>query len=68
MIDKPNYDYLKLKLNITDAKQLKETVLHKCSNIDMKEMARDVQAFLFDAADVKKIIFFEEYLKQVNLK
>ena len=67
MIDKPNYDYLKLKLNITDAKHLKEAVLYKCSTIDMKEMAKDVQAFLFDAADVKKVIFFEEYIQQVNL-
>ena len=68
LIDKPNYDYLELKLNITDAKQLKEAVLDKCRKIDMKEMANDVQSFLFDPADVKKITSFEEYLKQVNLK
>jgi len=68
LIDKPNYDYLKQKLNITDAKQLKELVLDKCSKIDMKEMAKDVQPFLFDPAEVKKIISFEEYIKQVNLK
>lgn len=68
LIDKPNYDYLKLKLNITRAKQLKDAVLHKCSNIDMKEMAKDVQPFLFDPAAVKKVILFEEYLQQVSLK
>ena len=68
MIDKPNYDYLKLKLNITNAKQLKEAMLDKCSKIDMKEMARDMQPFLFDAADVKKVIFFAEYIRQVSLK
>lgn len=68
MTDKPNYDYLDLKLKITNAKQLKEAVLKKCSEIDMKEMAKDVQPFLFDPADVKKVLMFEEYLKQVNLK
>jgi hypothetical protein len=68
MIDQPNYDYLKLKLNITDAKQLKEAVLGKCDKIDMKEMARDVQPFLFDPADIKKVISFEEYLRQISLK
>jgi predicted nucleotidyltransferase component of viral defense system len=68
MINQPNYNYLKLKLNITDARQLKEAVLNKCSRIDMKEMAKDVQPFLFDPADAKKVIFFEEYMKQVNLK
>jgi predicted nucleotidyltransferase component of viral defense system len=68
MIDQPNYDYLKLKLNITGAGQLKEAVLAKCSRIDMKEMARDVQPFLFDPADVKKVVSFEEYLQQISLK
>lgn len=67
-INQPDYDYLKLKLNISNAKQLKEAVLHKCQLIDMKEMARDVQPFLFNPADVKKVVSFEEYLKQVELK
>ena len=34
----------------------------------MKEMAKDVQPFLFDPADVKKIISFEEYIRQGSLK
>ncbi len=68
MIDKPNYDYLEMKLNITNARQLKEAVLSKCSKTDMKEMAKDVQPFLFDPADVKKILSFEDYIRQVKLR
>ena len=68
MTDKPNYDYLNLKLNIDNVKQLKQAVLEKCSGIDMKEMAKDVQPFLFDPADVKKIISFEDCIKQASLK
>lgn len=68
MTDRPDYDYLKLKLNITNAKQLKDAVLLKCSKLDMKEMAKDVQPFLFDPGDMKKVVAFEEYIKQVNLK
>ena len=67
-ISAPDYGYLKLKLNITDARQLKEAVLEKCSKIDMKEMAKDVQPFLFDPADIKKVVAFEEYIRQVPLK
>ena len=67
-IDRPNYDYLKKKINIDNAKDLKEALLEKCSKIDMDEMARDVQSFLFDPADMKKVIAFEEYMIQVNLK
>ena len=67
-IDRPDYDYLKQKINIDNAKDLKEALLEKCNKIDMNEMARDVQPFLFDPADVKKVVAFEEYMKQVNLK
>jgi predicted nucleotidyltransferase component of viral defense system len=67
-IDQPDYDYLKLKLNITNSKQLKEAVLLKCSSIDMKEMAKDVKPFLFNPSDVKKVVSFEEYLQQVLLR
>lgn len=67
-IDKPNYEYLELKLTIKNAAQLKERVLAKCEKIDMKEMAKDVEPFLFDASDVKKILYFPEYIKQAELK
>jgi hypothetical protein len=30
----------------------------------MEEIARDVQPFLFDAKDVKKVILFTELIKQ----
>jgi predicted nucleotidyltransferase component of viral defense system len=67
-IKRPNYNYLQLKLAIGNEKQLKEALLDKCSQIDMDEMARDVQPFLFDSADIKKVIFFPEYIRQANLR
>ena len=67
IIDKPNYDYLKGKVNISNAVALKKEILKKCETISMEEMAKDVQPFLFDPADTKKIIFFPDYIKQVKL-
>jgi hypothetical protein len=67
-IDLPNYDYLKLKTGIENAKELKIQVLKKCELLDMKEMAKDVQPFLFDADDAKKVVLFAAYIKQINLK
>lgn len=67
LIDKPNYDYLQLKLKVSNAKQLKEIVLDKCSKLSMEEMAKDVAPFLFDAKGVKKIILFPELIKQAKL-
>jgi predicted nucleotidyltransferase component of viral defense system len=64
-IDSPNYDYLSVKANIFNAKQLKERILEKCSRINMDAMAKDVQPFLFDPADTKKVVLFPEYIKQL---
>jgi predicted nucleotidyltransferase component of viral defense system len=65
---KPDYNYLKLKLNISDAKGLREKVLETCAKTDMNEMAEDVAPFLFNSADTKKIRLFEPYMKQVALE
>jgi len=62
---RPNYDYLKQKLNINNAQALKEKVLDEISEIDLQEMSRDVQPFLFDTSDTKMITYFKEYLIQL---
>lgn len=61
---RPNYDYLEQKLGVQTASALKELVLRKCATLDMREMAADVRPFLFNSSDDKKILLFEEYLKQ----
>jgi predicted nucleotidyltransferase component of viral defense system len=66
-IDSPNYDYLKLKAGISNGEQLKERILEKCSQLNMESMAKDVQPFLFDPSDAKKVILFTDYIKQVKL-
>jgi predicted nucleotidyltransferase component of viral defense system len=66
--DRPNYDYLRLKANISNASQLKERILEKCSKINMDAMAKDVQPFLFDPTDSRKVSLFPEYIKQISLQ
>jgi predicted nucleotidyltransferase component of viral defense system len=67
-IERPNYEYLDFKLNITTASQLKERLLEKCSKLNMEEMGKDVQPFLFDPTDIKKVILFPDYIKQSKLE
>ena len=64
---KPDYEYLDLKLGISNSRQLKERVLGICENLDMKDMAEDVAPFLFNRGDVKKVSLFADYFKQVEL-
>lgn len=67
LTDRPNYDYLEMKDNITTPDELKQRILERCAKLDMNEMARDVEPFLFNPADMKKVTYFEEYMQQVKL-
>ncbi len=64
---KPNYRFLQQKLGIADGQALKEAVKEVCTRIDMIEMAKDVQPFLFDPSDEKKVRLFEKIIAQADL-
>ena len=64
---KPNFEYLDLKLKIKNMAGLKTKLLLKCKDFDFKQLARDVEPFLFIQDDVKKVLFFYEYLKSLNV-
>jgi len=64
---KPDYDYLNNKLEIKNGAGLRERLLLKIKETDLKDLSRDVEPFLFNPSDSKKIIMFEEYIGQADL-
>ena len=64
---KPNYDYLKQKLGLADKQALKKKLLAYTKGLKLKELAKDVEPFLFQPSDSKKIILFSEYIKNIEL-
>jgi predicted nucleotidyltransferase component of viral defense system len=64
---KPNYDYLTMKMDISNSDQLRERVKALCARTNMDEMIADVRAFLFNPTDEKKIKLFLTILEQSNL-
>lgn len=64
---KPNYDYLRLKLKIKNGQELKNKLINFDEKVDFNELAMDVEPFLFNAKDSKKVILFEKYIKSVEL-
>lgn len=60
---KPNIEYLNNKLNIRNFDELKEKLLLKCGELDFEHLARDVEPFLFDARDAKRVRNFCDYIK-----
>ncbi|MBU0599870.1 nucleotidyl transferase AbiEii/AbiGii toxin family protein [bacterium] len=65
---KPNIDYLTLKLDIKDGTDLKNKLLSRCEKLDFKQLAQDVEPFLFTPTDAKKVLFFYDYVKLVNFE
>jgi hypothetical protein len=63
----PNYGYLKLKMGIDNWSEIKEKLLKEAEKLDLTELARDVEKFLFSPSDSKKITLFREYIKQTEV-
>lgn len=62
----PNFDYLKLKLQIKSGTHLKKLLLEKCKKLDFKKLAKEVEQFLFVPSDSKKVLYFCDYIKNVD--
>lgn len=65
---KPNYVYLKLKLDLDSPEALRQKFLESTSTLDYKELGVDVRNFLFNPADAKKVELFKEFITQTKLQ
>lgn len=61
---KPDYNFLNAKLSISNATTLKEKLLEKCGELNFKNMAQDVEPFLFKHSDTKKVEQFTNIVRQ----
>lgn len=64
---KPNYEYLKEKINVSNGAELQAKLEAQIEDWDFTELGQDVKNFLFNTADVKKVELFPEFIKQTNL-
>jgi len=44
-----------------------KNIKEKLNQLNMKEMAKDVTPFLFNAKDEKKVLLFEKYITGIEL-
>ena len=59
---KPNFSYLNSKLKIKASADLKSKLFRKCKDLDFKQLAGDVEQFLFTPSDSKKVKSFYDYI------
>lgn len=60
---RPNYEYLEAKTGIKDAAELRAKLLEHCARLDFKQLASDVEPFLYVPGDVKKVVLFREFVE-----
>ncbi|OIO18230.1 hypothetical protein AUJ29_00295 [Candidatus Kuenenbacteria bacterium CG1_02_38_13] len=66
-LTKPNYDYLNFKLKIKNVEVLRKKILARIKNFNFDVLAKDVEPFLFNAKDSKKVKMFVDFIKQTDL-
>ena len=64
---KPNYDYLHMKLGVSNSGQLRDRIRDLYARTNIEEMVADVSPFLFYPADEKKIRLFLPIVEQADL-
>jgi len=55
--------YLEAKINIKQPRRLRERLLARCEQLNFKQLAGDVENFLIDPADIKKVLHFKDYIE-----
>jgi predicted nucleotidyltransferase component of viral defense system len=61
---KPNINYLNDKLGISDFGELKKKLVEKSKNQDFKKLAEDIDPFLINPGDKKRVLLFKEYIEE----
>jgi len=62
----PNMDYLREKMGIKNGKELKSQLMTKCESINFAKLAKDVEPFLYDPKQTKRVLHFFEYIQTLD--
>ncbi len=64
---KPNYAYLSTKMDIEHPNALREIIRKKLDQVDLDQLAIDLQPFLFVSTDDRRVRYFREFWEGVQL-
>lgn len=63
---KPNYEYLQEKAGIQKSEDVKATLLSSLAQTDFQQLAKDVEPFLINPEEKKRVTLFKEYLSSTE--
>jgi len=61
----PNFGYLSHKAGIETMDELKSRLLEKCQKINLANLSKDIEPFIINPEDVKRVLLFEDYIRQL---
>ena len=62
----PNFDYLSQKTGIRTIEELKSRLIAKCQKINLEKLAKDIEPFIINPSDVKRVLLFEDFVRQLQ--
>ena len=62
----PDFKYLKAKLDIDSEALLRQRLIERCQKLDFTQLTKDVEQFVYNADDARKILLFYEYWKNAG--
>ena len=63
----PNYEYLKLKIGVSEAEGLRQRMLKQFKGLNFAQLGQEVRPFLFSPQESKRVDLFLDYMKAVEL-
>lgn len=64
---RPNYAFLKQKLDLDTPESLRQHLISVCSKLDFSALAEDVRPFLFNPSEVSRVLLFPQYIATAEL-
>jgi predicted nucleotidyltransferase component of viral defense system len=65
---KPDFEFINQKMGITSPERLRQELLLKTENFNFDALAEDVAPFLITKEQVKRVVKFREFWKQVEME
>ncbi len=62
---KPDMKYLNKKLDIDNIEDLRKKLRERAENVDLKNMATDVEKFLFNRSHVERVLSFNQQIENI---
>lgn len=63
---KPNFEYLESKTGLKNPEELKRRLMEVAKKADLDRLAKDVEPFLFNSSDSKRIKMFSDYINDYS--